>query len=90
MSLRQSLAGLVLIVVFSTLIFLNNQRSQDAHQKPGNTQTETTQASSTEQADNSSPATVESRLVSGSKESEEPGPNAVSYTHLTLPTIYSV
>lgn len=77
MSLRQSLAGLVLIVVFSTLIFLNNQRSQDAHQKPGNTQTETTQASSTEQADNSSPATVESRLVSGSKESEEPGPNEV-------------
>jgi len=80
MSLRNSLAGLALVLIFSTLIYLNNQRTQEAHQGPVITPTETSQTTSIErpeQVDNPAPTTVESGLVSGSNESEEPGPNEV-------------
>ena len=80
MSLRNSLAGLALVLIFSALIYLNNQRTQEAHQGPVITPTETSQTTSIEQpeqVDTPTPTTVESGLVSGSDESEEPGSNEV-------------
>ena len=80
MSLRNSLAGLALVLIFSTLIFFNNQRTQKAHQSPVITPTETSQTTSIKQPDQvgtPAPTTVQSGLVSGSDESEEPGPNEV-------------
>ena len=73
MSLRNSLAGLALVLIFSTLILLNNQRTQKAHQSPVITPTETSQTTSIKQPDQvgtTAPATVQSGLVSGSDESE--------------------
>ena len=80
MSLRNSLAGLALVLILSTLIFLNNQRTQKAHQSPVITPTETSQTTSIKRPDQvgtPAPTTAESGLVSGSDQSEEPGPNEV-------------